>query len=75
MAEVAPDSGETRNLLQEIVAGDARAFDKLFGRHRPTLRQFVDLRMDARLRARVDPSDVVQETQLEVFHRLPDDRL
>jgi RNA polymerase sigma-70 factor (ECF subfamily) len=28
--------------------------------------------MDRRLRARVDPSDVVQEAQLEAFRRLPD---
>src|SRR5205823_3294244 len=30
------------------------------------------LRLDRRLRPRVDPSDVLQETQLEAFRRLPD---
>jgi RNA polymerase sigma-70 factor (ECF subfamily) len=34
--------------------------------------RFLDLRFDARLRSRLDPSDVVQETHLEVFRRLPD---
>jgi RNA polymerase sigma-70 factor (ECF subfamily) len=58
--------------LERIKAGDARAFDILFARHRDALRDFIDLRLDPRVRARVDPSDVVQETQLEALHRLPD---
>jgi RNA polymerase sigma-70 factor (ECF subfamily) len=40
--------------------------------HRPYLCRVVELRLDRRLRARVDPSDVVQEAQLEAFRRLPD---
>jgi RNA polymerase sigma-70 factor (ECF subfamily) len=72
MDEVGPDSHETCALLARIKAGDAGAFDALFARHRASLRTFIDLRLDPRLRARVDPSDVVQETQLEVYHRLRD---
>jgi RNA polymerase sigma-70 factor (ECF subfamily) len=72
MAEVTPDSAETQRLLQLIRAGDRRGFEKLFARHRPYLRQVVDLRLDPKLRSRVDPSDVVQETHLEAFRRLPD---
>jgi RNA polymerase sigma-70 factor (ECF subfamily) len=47
-------------------------FGLLLARHRPGLRRFIGLRMDLKLRGRVDPSDVVQETQLEMFRRLPD---
>ena len=72
MAEPTPDSDETRRLLRQIEAGELAAFDRLFARHRPELRRFIDLRLDSRLRARVDPSDVAQETHLEAYRRLPD---
>jgi RNA polymerase sigma-70 factor (ECF subfamily) len=72
MAELAPDSTETRDLLRQADAGDRQAFDRLFARHRPTLRRFVELRLDPRVRTRVDPSDVVQDTQLEALRRLDD---
>jgi len=72
MEQVAPDSMETRRLLEAVQKGDARAFDRLFARHRPALRQVIALRLDPRLRARIDPSDVVQETQMEAFRRLED---
>jgi RNA polymerase sigma-70 factor (ECF subfamily) len=39
-------------------------------RPRPRLRQLVALRLDRRLAARVDPSDVVQETLAEADRRL-----
>jgi RNA polymerase sigma-70 factor (ECF subfamily) len=72
MDEPLPDSAETQRLLEQVRAGDRLAFEQLFTRHRPFLRQVVELRLDPRLRARVDPSDVVQETQLEAFRRLGD---
>ena len=67
-----PDSDETCRLLEQARSGDRAAFSALFARHRKALRQFVALRLDARLRTRIDPSDVVQETQLETFRRLDD---
>jgi RNA polymerase sigma-70 factor (ECF subfamily) len=70
MDEPPPGSGETECLLGQVRAGDRRAFDRLFAGHRPYLRRFVDLRLDPRLRQRVDPSDVVQETHLEAIRRL-----
>jgi RNA polymerase sigma-70 factor (ECF subfamily) len=72
MAEPEPDSFETERMLQQLGTGNEQAFDQLFGKHRSALRRFVALRLDPRLRPRVDPSDVVQETQLEAFRRLPD---
>jgi RNA polymerase sigma-70 factor (ECF subfamily) len=70
MAKNAPDSADTQSLLERIQAGDVAASDLLLARHRPFLRQIVELRLDPRLRARVDPSDVVQEAQLDAFRRL-----
>jgi len=59
-------------LLSDIAAGDHGAFEDLFLRNRRWLHRFVELRLDRRLRARVDPDDGVQETQLEAFRRLDD---
>ena len=42
----------------------------LLQRHHDYLRQIVALRLDQKLRPRVDPSDVVQETELEAYRRI-----
>ena len=70
MDELRPDSAQTLTLLERAQTGDRQAFDDLFARHRPYLRQMVELRLDPKLRSRVDPSDVVQEAHLEAFRRL-----
>ena len=72
MDEPTPDSAETRGLLEEARKGDRLGFDRLLARHRPDLLQFVALRMDRKLRGRLDPSDVVQDAHLEVYRRLGD---
>jgi RNA polymerase sigma-70 factor (ECF subfamily) len=71
MVQVRPDSEATRGLLERIRAGERGAFDELFARYQPYLVQFARLRLDARLRGRIDPLDVVQETHLEAFRQLP----
>jgi RNA polymerase sigma-70 factor (ECF subfamily) len=55
-----------------IRAGERQAFDDLFDRYRDGLRQAVQLRLDPRLRARIDASDVVQDAHMEAFRRLDD---
>ena len=72
MASDIEDPAETQVLLERIRDGDREAFEQLFALHRDYLRQAVDFRMAPRLRVRVDPSDIVQETQLEAFRRLSD---
>ncbi len=72
MSSIPPDSPETLALLQEARRGERSAFERLFARHRSALRRFIDLRLDRRVRGRLDPSDVVQETQMEAYRRLPD---
>jgi RNA polymerase sigma-70 factor, ECF subfamily len=66
------DSAETVRLLEMVRSGNRDAFNDLFDRHRDKLRQTVQLRLDRRLRARVDPSDIVQEAHLEAYRRLDD---
>jgi RNA polymerase sigma-70 factor, ECF subfamily len=70
MAELAHDSAETQRLLEQARAGTAGAVDRLLARHRAYLCRFVELRLGPQLRARVDPSDVVQEAQMEAARRL-----
>lgn len=72
MSELKPDSSLTTRLLDEVASGDRAAFEELFARHERRLHRFVEMRIDRRLRARVDPSDVVQETQLQAFSRMDD---
>ncbi|MBM4092534.1 MAG: sigma-70 family RNA polymerase sigma factor, partial [Planctomycetes bacterium] len=50
--------------------GDNRAFEQLCARHRPYIHQAVSWRIDSKLRSRVDPSDVVQETLLHASRGL-----
>jgi RNA polymerase sigma-70 factor, ECF subfamily len=72
MSRQAHDSAQTERLLEDLRGGDRSARERLFARHRDYLRRMVGLRADPRLRARVDPSDVVQEAQLEATRRLDD---
>src|SRR5712692_1400249 len=72
MDALAADSSETQRLLQQVRAGDADAANRLLERHRVYLRRLIEVRLDPKLRARVDPSDVVQEAQLEASRRLED---
>jgi RNA polymerase sigma-70 factor (ECF subfamily) len=72
MLEVKPDSAETCGLLEKVRTGDRQALETLLARHRANLLAFVEVRLDARLSARIDPSDVVQEAQLEMVRRMDD---
>lgn len=53
-------------LVDRLRAGDRAALGELFDRYRGRLRRMVELRMDPRLRARLDASDVLQEAYLEL---------
>jgi RNA polymerase sigma-70 factor (ECF subfamily) len=52
---------DTERLLARAAAGDGTALQQLLSRHRKKLKRMVAVRLDRRLTARVDPSDVVQE--------------
>jgi RNA polymerase sigma-70 factor, ECF subfamily len=57
------------DLLARLGRGDERALSELFARHRERLRRMVRLRLDRRLQGRIDSSDVLQDTYLEVARR------
>jgi RNA polymerase sigma-70 factor (ECF subfamily) len=64
------NSAVTTRLLERARAGDKAALNELIGRHRARLRRMVELRLDRRLQARIDASDVIQEACVEVVTRL-----
>lgn len=72
MPEIKADSARTRALLDEVAAGNQPALERLLNRFQPDLLAFVECRIDPRVRARFNPSDVVQEAQLEVVRRMDD---
>lgn len=67
-----PDSSETQELLVRAKGGEPAAVNQLMERHRQSLRQMVQLRMDNVLSQRVDASDIVQDVLLEASQRLTD---
>lgn len=67
-----PAADQTQTLLANAKAGDEAAVGALLERHRDSLRRLVRLRLDRRLAARVDASDVVQDVLLEASGRLAD---
>src|SRR5262249_54030050 len=64
-AMTTPGEPDTEQLLERVAAGDPAARELLLDRHRRRLRRMIGLRLDRRLWARVDPSDVLQETLAE----------
>ena len=63
---------DTEELLQRAGTGDQPARQQLLARHRGRLRQMVALRIDRRMAARIDPSDVVQEALADAARSLSD---
>ncbi len=69
---VSPSNRDADQLLRRAAAGDGAARDQVWNRFRPRLRRMVALRIDRRISARVDPSDVVQEALAIAHQRLPE---
>jgi RNA polymerase sigma-70 factor (ECF subfamily) len=69
---MASDSSDMSELLRRAGAGDQHALGELFERSRERLHSMVRLRLDRRLQGRIDPSDVVQEANLDCYRRFND---
>ena len=66
------DSTKTEQILARVQQGDRASLAQLLTAHRPYMKRIVELRMEKELQARVDPSDIVQETSLVVSRRIDD---
>jgi RNA polymerase sigma-70 factor, ECF subfamily len=62
--------GNPTDPIASLRGGGRDALATLFDQHRGRLRHMVELRLDPRLRARLDASDVVQEAFLDVARDL-----
>ncbi|MEM7261567.1 MAG: sigma-70 family RNA polymerase sigma factor [Planctomycetota bacterium] len=68
MSETERDN--TESLVDRLREGDEDALGPLFSVYRQHLHRMFHFRIDRRLRSRVDPSDVIQETYLDAAQRL-----
>jgi RNA polymerase sigma-70 factor (ECF subfamily) len=67
------DLSETDILLgHQGLAGRRQLLARLFMGHRERLKRLVELRLNERLKRRIDPSDVVQDVFIEASRRLPE---
>jgi RNA polymerase sigma-70 factor (ECF subfamily) len=71
-ASASGNSAETDHLLQRVAAGDQEVWGELLMRYQERLRTMVSLRLDRRLQGRIDPSDILQEANLQASLQLAD---
>ena len=71
MAPITDDPGEL-DLIRQAGQGHTDALRELFARYDARLHRLVKLRLDPRVRGRLDAADVVQEAYLEVCRKLVD---
>lgn len=62
-----PNITNTMQLVKRIHGGDQLAFNQLFMRYYPRIMLLVKLHMLDKLKAQVEPDDIVQEIYLEVY--------
>ena len=61
------DHRTTQQLVIRIHGGDREAFDLLFMRYYPRIKLMVRMQMLDKLKAQVEPDDVIQEIYMEVY--------
>jgi len=66
------DSSATCQLIESAAGGNAAALNDLMSRHTDSLQGAVRRRLGRNLARRVDPSDIVQETQKTALERFAD---
>ncbi|MCA9122838.1 MAG: sigma-70 family RNA polymerase sigma factor [Planctomycetaceae bacterium] len=67
-----PTNDKTEQLLLGVKAGNDDAVNQLIERHRGAVLRMVQMRLDQKIRRRVDVSDVVQDVMIDVTRRLHD---
>ncbi len=65
-----PDLERSQVLLEQVARGENEALGELYEHYGERLRRMIRLRVDPRVRARIDEADVIQETFVEAAERL-----
>lgn len=65
-----PEGEKTQQLLNDARDGKSEAVNDLLQRHREALHRMIQLRLDAKIRQRIDVSDVLQDVMVEANRRL-----
>lgn len=65
-----PNDDQTTTLLNAARAGDTDAAGRLLEKHRGPVRRLIEMRLDHKVRRRVDVSDVVQDVMVDASTRL-----
>lgn len=68
------EGAKENELIRLAAQGDQSALRRLFNRHRERLGRMIAVRLHPALSARVDPSDVIQESLMEATRKLSDYR-
>jgi RNA polymerase sigma-70 factor (ECF subfamily) len=68
---MAEEPADLQEWHRRLFAGDPAALGDLFAYYRDRLRRLIHCRIDGRVAARVDASDVLQETYLDAARQLP----
>jgi RNA polymerase sigma-70 factor (ECF subfamily) len=66
------DSSATTRLLVDIGQGEEGSLEPLLDRQRPYLRRLIRTQLAPEMRRRIDESDVIQETLVEVSRKIGD---
>ena len=61
---------ESDELVTRLKGGDQQALAELYSQHRPRLWRMIHVRLDPRLRGRVDADDILQEGYLAAVERV-----
>lgn len=64
------DSRATQFLIRDASAGDEQALQRLLVMYHPRLRSRLMRHMDAAMRARMEPEDILQQVYLEAFRAM-----
>ena len=67
-----PEEEKTQELIANVKHGDSDAVNRLLQRHREAIKRLIDLRMDHKLKQRVDASDIIQDVLVEANRRMED---
>lgn len=59
-------------MLEQAARGEETGLGGLLEQYRPRLERMISIRIDPRLRGRIEPRDVLQEAYIEVVQRLPE---